>query len=68
MPAKVYDRPEGQKFSPILIVVAVIVLLIVGFGLYRWQFAPAAQPSSPAAPASGQSSLGTEGVRYGRYA
>jgi hypothetical protein len=57
MPAKVYDRPERQGLSPVLILVAVLVLVLIGYGIYRWQFAaPAAQPTDNA-PTRGQSSL-----------
>ncbi len=58
MPAKVYDRPEGQSKSPLLIVVGVIVLILLAFGVYRWKFAGnAAQPNTANTPVAGQSSL-----------
>ena len=51
---KVYDRPE-RKFSPIIIVVILLVVAIVGFFLYKAMHhdtpTPNAQPGSLLAPA-----------------
>jgi flagellar basal body-associated protein FliL len=68
VPAKVYDRPERQGLSPVLIVIALIVLVVVGYGIYRWQFAPAAPANSNSAPAAGQSLLEPRKADYGLFA
>jgi len=40
--AKIYDRPERKGPPPLVLVIAVLVVLIVGFFLYRVFVHPAA--------------------------
>lgn len=42
MPAKVYDRPERPGFLPALLVAGLLLLLLLGYGLYRWMSHPTA--------------------------
>ena len=50
--AKIYDRPEPKGPSPVVLVIALLVLLIVGFFLYRAFVHPAAPRQSSSAGGS----------------
>ena len=69
MPVKVYDRPEGASKSPLLIVVSVIVLILLGYLVYRWKFAaPAVPANGGGTSANKQSSIQWKGRLYGHLA
>ena len=46
---KVYDRPERTGPSPILMVIALLVVLVIGFFIYKamHKTEPAAAPTAP---------------------
>jgi hypothetical protein len=39
-PVKIYDRPEPKKPSPVLMALALLVILVAGFFVYRYFMHP----------------------------
>jgi len=64
--AKIYDRPEPKGPSPMVLAIALLVVLIVGFFIYR-AFVHPAGPAPAGSPGfiRLQPALWQEAVRYG---
>jgi hypothetical protein len=60
-PAKIYDRPERPRPSPVIIIIIAIVVLIAGFFLVKAFYHPAGSaPRSGAARAILENAFGNE--------
>jgi hypothetical protein len=64
---KIYDRPEPKGPSPLVLAIALLIVLIVGFFVYRALVHPAApRPNTTPGIVRVQAAFWQEAVRHGK--